>query len=63
MEITQENFEFAFPLVQESIEQSDFISFDTEFSGILYRHIIIYLGHRVAEDERGHEYETIDERY
>ena len=33
MEVTSENFEQALPLIEESIRNADFISFDAEFSG------------------------------
>ena len=35
MEVTQDNFELVFPLITESIQQADFIAFDTEFSGTI----------------------------
>ena len=33
MDVTKDNFVELFPLIQESIKASDFIGFDTEFSG------------------------------
>ena len=33
MEVTQENFEEVFPLVEKSVSTADFIAIDTEFSG------------------------------
>lgn len=33
MEITSENFEAQFSLIEESIREAEFISIDTEFSG------------------------------
>ena len=35
MEITSHNFLESFPLIKTSIETADFISIDTEFSGML----------------------------
>lgn len=52
MEITMENFESEFPLIRESIEQSDYFSIDLEFSG--------YTAHK---DDRGHDYDTNESRY
>ena len=34
MDVTKENFVELYPLIIESINSSDFIAFDTEFSGI-----------------------------
>jgi len=33
MEVTIENFEEVFPLLEDSIRTADFIALDTEFSG------------------------------
>jgi hypothetical protein len=33
MEITSDNFEAYFPLIKESIQNAEFISIDSEFSG------------------------------
>jgi hypothetical protein len=38
MEITSENFEAQFRLIEESIKMADFIGFDTEFSGKFRNH-------------------------
>lgn len=35
MEVSQENFFTTLPLIEESIKEADFISIDTEFSGII----------------------------
>lgn len=37
MEVTSENFEQALPLIEESIRNADFISFDAEFSGKFHK--------------------------
>ena len=34
MQVTRENFVEVLPLVRESIQKADFISFDAEFTGI-----------------------------
>ena len=52
MEITQDNFEQSLPLVLESIEGSDFISLDLEFSG-----------YTSSLEDKEHEYDTVEERY
>jgi len=33
MELTRDNFEENLPLIEQSIQDSDYISFDIEFSG------------------------------
>ena len=35
MQITSKNFENYLPKIKESIKRCDFLSFDTEFTGIL----------------------------
>lgn len=34
MIITKENFEESLPLVKQSIQEAEFVSFDMEFSGV-----------------------------
>ena len=65
MEITAENFNQHFQLIKESINQADFIAIDSEFSGIVAFtiNLICSLGHSVTLDDRGHEYDTVEERY
>jgi len=52
MEITHENFIETLPLVHQSIKEADFVAIDTEFSG-----------HSVATADKGHDYDTLEERY
>lgn len=54
MEVTVENFQEALPQIIEDIKQADFISIDTEFSGI-------FKGGRKAEGANGRY--TIEQRY
>jgi len=48
MEITIENFESEYELIIESIDKADYISIDTEFSGLT-----------AHPDDKGHEYDTL----
>ena len=34
VEITQDNFEYQFALIKQSIDESAFVAFDMEFSGL-----------------------------
>ncbi|CDW82058.1 oxysterol binding family protein [Stylonychia lemnae] len=52
MEITIENFEQRLPLIKESIQTAEFIAIDTEFSGF-----------QVSDDDKPHDYDTVEERY
>jgi hypothetical protein len=74
MEITSENFEAQFPLIEESLLKADFVSFDTEFSGnprfikYIYYLMVLFdilscLGYSASLEDRGHEYDTVEERY
>lgn len=52
MEVTIENFEEVFPLLEDSIRTADFIALDTEFSGI-----------NVQDTDEHNEYDSVEERY
>jgi len=52
MEITSSNFDQSLPVVERSIQTADFITFDTEFSG-----------YTACDDDKGHDYDTMVERY
>ena len=62
MEITNQNFLETFPLVKSSIESADFIAMDTEFSGTASLKFI-FLGYTVGLDDKGHDYDILEERY
>jgi len=42
MDVTRENFAELLPLIIQSIQEADFIGFDTEFSGIIHSILMIY---------------------
>ena len=52
MEITQDNFVENLKLIEESIDQADFISMDLEFSG-----------YTAGQDDKESEYDSVEERY
>ena len=52
MDVTQDNFEEAFTLFQESLALADFVTFDTEFSGF-----------SIFKEDKGHDYDSIEDRY
>jgi poly(A)-specific ribonuclease len=52
MEITQDNFVENLKLIEDSIDQADFISIDLEFSG-----------YTAGPDDKEHEYDSVEERY
>ena len=52
MEITQDNFFENLQLIKDSIEEAEFISLDTEFSG-----------YTDTPNDREHEYDTLEEKY
>ena len=52
MDITGVNFVEKLPIVLKSIRTADFISYDTEFSGLF-----------AGNDDRPHDYETLESRY
>jgi hypothetical protein len=43
MEITSSNFDQSLPVVERSIQTADFITFDTEFSGMFWPQTIFFL--------------------
>ena len=51
MEVTKRNFSEVFPLVEKAVNECDFLSVDTEFSGLTNRSIKTNL------------YDTVGERY
>lgn len=68
MDITRHNFLQSLPLIADSIQTADFISFDTEFSGsilflIILINILLFLGLSVGYEDKGHEYDTVEDRY
>jgi hypothetical protein len=52
MEITIENFDETFDVVAKSIRTSEFIAFDTEFSGS-----------KSGVADKPHEFDTLDDKY
>ena len=52
MDITSTNFMEMLPLITESINTAEFIAFDTEFSGL-----------SIGFDDRGHDYDTVEDKY
>ena len=52
MEVTKENFDEALEIITESIKKWDLIAFDTEFTGF-----------SISEEDKGHDYDTIEDRY
>ena len=52
MDITGVNFKESLALVLKSIRTADFIAYDTEFSGLF-----------VGNEDRPHDYETLESRY
>ena len=52
MEITQDNFFENLKLIEDSIDQADFIAMDLEFSG-----------YTAGPDDKEHDYDTVEERY
>ena len=52
MEVTRANFTEAFEYIKAWIHSADLISFDTEFSG-----------YSAWKQDRGHEYDMLEERY
>ena len=64
MEITASNFISQLPYLQKSIDSADFISFDTEFSGKSFTKFTVQcIGYSVRLEDRGHDYDTLEERY
>ena len=64
MEITSDNFEANFDLIKESIDMAEFIAIDSEFSGKSpFLTFNIMLGQNVSLDDKGHDYDTVEERY
>lgn len=52
MDITSNNFFSNIELIRESILTADFIAFDSEFSGLT-----------VGFDDKGHDFDTIEDKY
>ena len=52
MEITQDNLAENLQLIKDSIDEAEFISLDTEFSG-----------YSDTPDDKEHDYDTVEERY
>ena len=52
MDITSANFLESLPMVIKSVHSADFIAFDTEFSGL-----------SVGFDDKGHDYDSIEDKY
>ena len=52
MDITNKNFAENFPLLKDSIETSDFVTFDFEFSGL-----------NTCMEDTVHEYDCDETRY
>lgn len=52
MDILADNFEEKLPLIIDSINSADFISFDCEFSGL-----------SVGFDDKRHDYDTLETNY
>ena len=52
MDITGVNYQEKLPLILRSIRTADFIAYDTEFSGLF-----------VGQEDRPHDYETLESRY
>lgn len=49
-------------LVKKSIETADFIAIDTEFSGKFYK-FKFPIGYTEKLEDRGHDYDDVEERY
>ena len=52
MEVTRENFDEALDVVAEAIKNWDIMAFDTEFTGF-----------SISEEDRGHDYDSLEDRY
>jgi hypothetical protein len=52
MEILASNFKDAFPLFTASLHACDFVSIDTEFSG-----------YQLADEDKPHDFDTLESRY
>ena len=52
MDITSANFLESLPMIIKSIHSADFISFDTEFSGV-----------SIGFDDKGHDYDSVEDKY
>ncbi|CAI2361918.1 unnamed protein product [Moneuplotes crassus] len=52
MEVTKENFDEAFEVVKEAVNECDIMAFDTEFTGF-----------SISIEDRGHDYDSIEDRY
>ena len=52
MDITQNNFIEALPLITKSISTAEFISFDTEFSGL-----------SISYDDKQHDLDSVEDKY
>lgn len=52
MEVTRDNFDEALEIVTEAIQKCDLMAFDTEFTGF-----------SISEDDMGHDYDSIEDRY
>ena len=52
MEITRDNLKSKLPLIQESIDKCDFISYDAEFTGVSLNDL-----------DRGNQYDSMETRY
>ena len=65
MEITDSNFISSIALVKKSIETADFIAMDTEFSGTLPRIFVLmwFIGYTATLEDKGHDYDDVEERY
>lgn len=63
MDVTRDNFVSLLPLIKHSIASADFIAFDTEFSGIFHLFLTKLIGLSVGFEDKGHEYDTVEDRY
>lgn len=52
MEVTKDNFDEALEVVTQAIRQADLMAFDTEFTGF-----------SISDEDRGHDYDSLEDRY
>ncbi len=68
MEVTKDNFFKVLPLIKESIQSADFISFDSEFSGNNQlingtSEYMCCIGLSESINDRHNEFDSIEDRY
>jgi hypothetical protein len=64
MEVTKDNFFRMLPLIKESIQSADFITFDSEFSGkdtVDLNNMFVGLSESI--NDRHNEFDSVEDRY